>query len=105
MSFCAITILHSLLEVKYLQHVSLLLITEVCRRYEQKVVWRLCCQEYLAVSLKEWECVDETIVWFWLSIECVWVTVVQVYAPTGDRCQSIKDEFYAKLQDRIGSVA
>ena len=32
--------------------------------------------------LKEWKCVDERIVWIRLKIEGVWMTVVQVYAPT-----------------------
>jgi len=55
--------------------------------------------------LKEWKCVDERIVWIRLKIEGVWVTVVQVYAPTEDRTQSVKDEFYVKLQDTVGRVA
>ena len=33
------------------------------------------------------------------------MTVVQVHALTEDRCQSGKDEFYAKLQDTVQRVA
>ena len=33
-------------------------------------------------SLKECKCVNERIVWIQLKIEGVWMTVVQVYAPT-----------------------
>ena len=43
---------------------------------------------------KEWKCVDERIVQIQLRIEGVWVTVVQVYAPTKDRSQDVNDEFY-----------
>ena len=55
--------------------------------------------------LKEWKCVDERIVQIQLRIEGVWVTVVQVYAPTKDRSQDVNDEFYVKLQDMVGRVA
>ena len=33
------------------------------------------------------------------------MTVVQVYALMEDRCQSVKDEFDAKLQDTVPRVA
>ena len=52
--------------------------------------------------LKDWKCVDERIVWIRLKIEGVWVTVVQVYAPTEDRCQTVKDDFYAKCRTQWG---
>ena len=56
-------------------------------------------------SLKDCKCVDERIVWIRLKIEGVWMTVVHVYALTEDRCPSVKDEFYAKLQDTVRRVA
>ena len=48
---------------------------------------------------------DERIVWIRLKTEGVWMTVVQVHALTEDRCQSVKDEFDAKLQDTVRRVA
>lgn len=40
--------------------------------------------ERFGVLLKAWKCVNEQIVWGWLKVyvEGVWMTVVQVYAPT-----------------------
>ena len=40
-----------------------------------------------------------------LKIEGVWVSVVQVYAPTEDCSVSIKDEFFLRLQETVGKVA
>ena len=40
-----------------------------------------------------------------LKVEVAWVSLIQVYAPTEDRSQDVKDEFYAKLQDTVGGVA
>ena len=55
--------------------------------------------------LKEWKCINERIVLVRLKVEGVWVSLIQVYAPTEDRSQDVKDEFYAKLQDNVGGVA
>ena len=44
---------------------------------------------------------DERIVWIRLKTEGQCMTVVPVHAPTEDRCQSVKDELYAKLQDTV----
>ena len=55
--------------------------------------------------LKAWKCVDERIAWVRLKVEGVWVTVVQVYAPTEDSSMMVKDEFFQKLQETVESVA
>ena len=55
--------------------------------------------------LREWRCIDERITWILLKIEGIWVTVVQVYAPTEDSSLGIKDEFFQELQKTVGSVA
>ena len=55
--------------------------------------------------LREWRCIDERIVWIRLKIEGVWVSVVQVYAPTEDCSVSSKDEFFLRLQETVGRVA
>ena len=54
--------------------------------------------------LKEWRCVDERIVMIRLKIEGVWVSVVQVYAPTEDCSDASKDELYLRLQETVGRV-
>ena len=38
----------------------------------------------MSESLKEWKCINERIVRIRLRIEGVWVSVIQVYAPTED---------------------
>ena len=55
--------------------------------------------------LKEWRCVDERIVWIRLKVDGVWVSLVQVYAPTEDSSAASKDEFYLRLQEAVGRVA
>ena len=55
--------------------------------------------------LREWRCIDECITWIQLKVEGIWVTVVQVYAPTEDSSPGIKDEFFQKLQKTFGSMA
>ena len=52
--------------------------------------------------LKEWKCINERNVLVQLKVKGVWVSLIQVYAPTEDRSQDVKDEFYAKLQDTVG---
>ena len=54
--------------------------------------------------LKEWRCVDERIVTIRLKIEGVWVSVVQVCAPTEDCSDASKDEFFLRLQETVGRV-
>ena len=60
--------------------------------------------ERFGAFLKAWKCVNERIVWVRLKVEGVWVTVVQVYAPTEDSSVLVKDEFFQKLQETVGSV-
>ena len=55
--------------------------------------------------LKEWRCIDERIVWIRLKVEEVWVSLVQVYAPTDDSSVASKDEFFLRLQEAVGRVA
>ena len=55
--------------------------------------------------LKEWRCVDERILWIRLKVEGVWVSLVQVYAPTDDSSVASKDEFFLRLQKAVGRVA
>ena len=55
--------------------------------------------------LREWKCVDERILWIRLKVEGTWATVVQVYAPTEDSSLAIKDDFFQKMQETVGSVA
>ena len=55
--------------------------------------------------LKEWRCVDERLVWIRLKVEGVWVSLVQVYAPTDDSSVASKDELFLRLQEAVGRVA
>ena len=55
--------------------------------------------------LREWRCVDERSVLDSLRIVSVWVSVVQVYAPTEDCSVSGKDEFFLRLQETAERVA
>ena len=48
--------------------------------------------------LKEWKCISERIVRVRLRIEGVWVKVIQVYAPTEDSKDEVKESFYEQLQ-------
>ena len=40
-----------------------------------------------------------------MYVEGVWLTVIQVYAPTDDSNREVKVEFFARLQETVGSVA
>ena len=40
-----------------------------------------------------------------LKVKGVWVSLIQVYVPTEDRNQDVKDEIYAKWQDTVGGVS
>ena len=55
-------------------------------------------------SLREWKCVSERIVKIRLRIEGVWVSVIQVYAPTGDSKEEVKEGFYEQLQVTLREV-
>ena len=59
----------------------------------------------LCRCLREWECVNERILRVRLNVEDVWLTVIQVYAPTDDSSREVKVEFFARLQETVGSVA
>ena len=61
--------------------------------------------EKFGVFLREWRCIDERITWIQLKIDGIWVTVVQVYAPTDDSSPGIKDEFFQKLQETVRDMA
>ena len=39
-----------------------------------------------------------------VKVEGIWVTAVQVYALTEDSSVMVKDEFFQKLQETVGSV-
>lgn len=54
--------------------------------------------------LREWKCVSERIVRVRLKVEGVWLTVVQVYAPTEDSNKEVKADFFTRLQETIGGV-
>ena len=43
--------------------------------------------------LREWKCVSEKVVKIRLRMEGVWVSVVQVYAPTEDSKEEVKEGF------------
>ena len=48
--------------------------------------------------LKEWKCVNERTLRIRLNVEGIWLTVIQVYAPTDDSNREVKAEFLARLQ-------
>ena len=54
--------------------------------------------------LREWKCVSERIVKIRLRVEGVWVSVVQVYAPTEDSKEEVKEGFYEQLQTTLREV-
>ena len=55
--------------------------------------------ERWADCVKSWRCVTERCVTLRMKITGVWLTLVQVYAPTDDRDNDIKDDFYSVLQE------
>ena len=61
--------------------------------------------EKFGAFLKEWKCIDELVTWIQLKLEGIWVKVVQVYALTEDSNPGIKDQFFQKLQETVGSMA
>ena len=60
--------------------------------------------EDLSGFLKEWKCISERIVRIRLGIEGVWMTVIQVYAPTEDSTDEVKEDFYEQLQEIMKEV-
>ena len=74
--------------------------TQRCKKVDLRQVILLL--ETFGVFLREWRCIDERITWNQLKIDGIWVTV-QVYAPTEDSSPGIKDEFFQKLQETVGS--
>ena len=58
-------------------------------------------QRYRADCEKSWRCVSERCVTVRMKIAGVWMTVVQVYAPTDDRDNNTKEQFYASLQEVV----
>ena len=54
--------------------------------------------------LERYESVNERIVWCRLKGKYANVTVVQVYAPTEDKADEEKDEFYGRLGEVVRSV-
>ena len=51
--------------------------------------------ERLANCVRSWRCISERCVMIRLRVAGVWMTLVQVYAPTDDRDNETKDGFYA----------
>ena len=60
--------------------------------------------ERLGRCLRELECVNERILRVRLNVEGAWLTVMQVFAPTDDSNREVKMEFFARLQETVGSV-
>ena len=54
--------------------------------------------KWVSQSLKEWKCINERIERIRLRIEDVWISVIQVYAPTEDSKNEVKDDFYEQLK-------
>ena len=54
--------------------------------------------------LREWKCISERMVKIRLRIEGVWVSVIQVYAPTEDSKEEVKEGFYEQLQATVREV-
>ena len=49
-------------------------------------------------SLKEWEPISEWIIFARFESECQNTTIIQVYAPTNDAEEGVKEDFYQQLQ-------
>ena len=60
--------------------------------------------ERWADCLKSWRCVSERCVTVRLNVAGVWMTLIQVYAPTDDADSQAKDEFYEEVQDTMNRV-
>ena len=55
--------------------------------------------ERWADCVKSWRCINERCVTLRMKIAGVWLTLVQIYAPTDDRDNDINDDFYSVLQE------
>ena len=55
----------------------------------------------IADCVKSWRCVRERCVTVRMKIAGVWMTLVQLYAPTDDRDNNTKEQFYASLQEVV----
>ena len=51
-----------------------------------------------AKSLKEWEPIPERIIFARFESKCKNTTIIQVYAPTNDAEEGVKEDFYHQLQ-------
>ena len=60
--------------------------------------------ERWADCVRSWRCVSERCVTVRLNVAGVWLTLVQVYAPTDDTDSVAKDEFYAEVQEVMNRV-
>ena len=60
--------------------------------------------EELSKCVRSWQCVSERIVVVKLKVEREWLTLVRVYAPTNDRRNETKEQFYNELQNVIEKV-
>ena len=60
--------------------------------------------ERWADCVRSWSCVSERCVTVRLNVAGVWLTLVQVYAPTDDTDSVAKDEFYAEVQEVMNRV-
>ena len=49
-------------------------------------------------SLKEWEPISERIIFARFESKCQNTTIIQVYAPTNDAEEGVKEDFYHQLQ-------
>ena len=54
--------------------------------------------------MKEWKCESERLMKVRLRIDGRWVTLVQVYSPTDNSGQEIKDSFNESLEEMIANV-
>ena len=54
--------------------------------------------------LEEYQCVNERLVWCRLKGKYINVTVVQAYAPTEDKTDEQKEEFYESLRAVVENV-
>lgn len=60
---------------------------------------RIIVAERLVNCIRSWRCIR--CVMIRLRVAGVWMTLVQVYAPTDDRDSETKDAFYAQLQEVV----
>ena len=66
-----------------------------------KAVVAVLLSRKMVKCLREWMCVSERIVKIRLKIEGVWLSVIQVYAPTEDSKEEVKEGFYEQFQATV----